>query len=53
MRQRAEAVEPLARHPGFVPPTELARQGQQWQRRVEALLRRSAGDKFAPLVWPW
>lgn len=53
MRSRTENVSSLAQHPGFVPAPELLRQGQQWQRRVEALLLRSVGEKFAPLVWPW
>jgi hypothetical protein len=53
MRHRAEAVSGLVQHPGYVPPAELLRQGQQWQRRIEALLKRSLGEKFAPLAWPW
>ena len=53
MRERVEQVTPLEGRQGYLPPEELARQGVQWQRRVEALLRRSAGEKFAPLAWPW
>lgn len=53
MRTRVELVTPLAGRQGYLPPQELARQGAQWQRRVEALMRRAAGEKFAPLAWPW
>jgi hypothetical protein len=53
MHGRVAEVLPLARREGYLPPSELARQGAQWQRRVEALLKRAAGEKFAPLAWPW
>lgn len=53
MHARANAAEVLAERPGYLPPEELLRQGAQWQRRIEALLRRFAGEKFAPLAWPW
>ena len=53
MRPRADLVIALQGRQGYLPPSELARQGAQWQRRVEALLRRAAGEKFAPLQWPW
>ena len=53
MRPRADQVVALQGRQGYLPPSELARQGAQWQRRVEALLRRAAGEKFAPLQWPW
>jgi hypothetical protein len=53
MRERSAQVNALEGHPGYVSPDELVRQGAQWQRRVEALLRRSTGEKFAPLAWPW
>jgi len=53
MHRRAEAAESLGARPGYLPPAELCRQGAQWQRRIEALLRRFAGEKFAPLSWPW
>ena len=53
MRARVEDVAPLAGRQGYLPPAELARQGAQWQRRVEALLKRAAGESFAPLKWTW
>lgn len=53
MQRRVAEVAPLAGRPGYLPPAELARQGAQWQRRVEALMRRAGGEKFGPLQWPW
>jgi hypothetical protein len=53
MRTRADSAESLSDLPGYQPPNELVRQGQQWQRRIEALLKRASGEKFAPMLWPW
>jgi hypothetical protein len=53
MQGRVDLVAPLAGRQGYLPPAELARQGAQWQRRIEALMRRAGGEKFAPLQWPW
>jgi hypothetical protein len=53
MTSRAESASQLQALPGALAPVEVARQGQQWQRRVEALLKRSVGEKFDPLVWAW
>ena len=53
MHQRVDLAPSLGDHPGAVALDDLRRQGQQWHRRLEALVRRSAGEKFARLAWPW
>lgn len=53
MHARASELAAMGPLEKVMSPEQLALQGSQWQRRIEALLRRCIGQEFEQLTWPW